>query len=290
MRLFAILALTVLQINLTFAQERMFPIKEAASLLGVREEALKEVSYHAETKQWIVYDDTEASGSLQHVYLLPEDFKNKDKIITLVEVARAGYRLIDNIIFKNGMIEILSSENNLVVIKNETPAYSQLRERAYEFYDVRATGWTFFESGIKNFPVYSKVKSVHDKCENIPKENKRLKCYKNEEAILAKELLSSTLLNDQENKTLIEFLKNKEQKYLVTNSLIRVYKDLLTSKALSEEYDWSNDSNITGYSGKFFFHYTLDISNKTAYFSPGIFWWKPSALSVRYGYYPISRL
>jgi hypothetical protein len=290
MRLCATLTLILFQINLTFAQERMFPLKEAAALLGVEEKALKEVNYQPETKQWIAYDETQASGSLQHVYLLPEDFKSKDKIITLVAVAKAGYRLIDNIILKNDMIEIINPENNLVVMKNEVPAYSQLREKAYEFYDVKSTDWTFFQEGIKNFPIYSKVKSVHDKCEFILKENKKRKCYKNEEAVLAKELLSSTLLNDQENKTLIEFLKNKDQKYIITNSLISVYKDLLTSEALSEEYNWASDSIVTGRSEKFFFHYTLDVSSKITYFSPGILWWKPSALSVRYGYYPISKL
>ena len=75
MRLFAFFVLTVFHINITFAQNRVFPIKEAASLLGTSEEALKEVSFNTETKQWIVYDDSEGSGSLQHVFLIPENFK-----------------------------------------------------------------------------------------------------------------------------------------------------------------------------------------------------------------------
>ncbi len=272
----------------TELKEKPFAIDQALILLDVwTKDSIKEVYFNAETAQWVLYDDTQAGGDFQQVYLLPENFKNQDRIITLSAPANPKRVLINDLEFNGATIAIRSATGNTITVKNEIPTYEQMRKSAYEFYDVKATGWTFLQDGIKNFPTYDKVKAIVEKCDAIVKAGKKGRCFKKEEKNLAAELLVSTRANDPSNADLIDFLSNRDQRIMVTDSLIRQYRELLASQALSKTYDWSNDSVVTGARGTFFFQYTYDLSSGITVYSPGMYWFKPSGFSVRYAYYPI---
>ena len=272
----------------TELKEKPFAREQAESLLDTFSEgAIKEVSFNSETLQWVVYDDTQAQASLQQIYLLPENFKNRDRIITLSAPAVRGYRLIDGLEFSGRNLIVHDAHGKSISVKNEVPTYEQMRKSAYEFYDVRDIRLNFMTDGLKGFPSYDKVKAIVEKCDAVGKSGKRARCFAKEEKNLAKEILLSTRVNDPSNTDLIKFLSDRRLRTTVTGGLIHQYRLLATSQTLNENYDWSKEGMLVG-EGGFFFHYTYDLGRGVALYSPGMFWWKPIGFSIRYAYYPIA--
>ncbi len=275
----------------TDLKDKPFALEQAAILLDVwPSNSIKEVFFNSDTRQWVLYDDTQANGDLQQVYLLPENFKSQDQVITLSAPSNPKHALVNDLEFIGATIVTHTAAGTVITLKNEIPTYEQMRKSAYEFYDVRSTGWNFLSDGIKNFPVYDKVKALVEKCDAIAKAGKKGRCLAKEEKNLSAELLVSTQANDPNNADLISFLSDRGTRIIVMESLIRQYRELLASQALSQTFDWSADSVVTGARGTFFFQYTYDLSHGITVYSPGMYWFKPSGFSVRYAYYPIAAI
>lgn len=271
-------------------EEKPFDSGLAMRLLQIHR-GIQEVFFNSDTHQWGVYGDSQASGDLQQVYLLPENFKAHDVIITLSAPANPKSQLIDQLEFDGDQIDIAFDGGAVVSVKNEVPDEGQMRRMAYEFFDVRYTGLRFLENGIKNFPIYDKIKALVEKCDLLQKEEKRAKCYDLEEVGLASELLVSTRANDPQNSDLLQFLADKNLRTNVVGSLVDGYRKNLASEALDRTYDWSKvDFPVATHRGgddNYFLHYTYDFTHGIAVFSPGMEWDKFD-YSVRYAYYPIA--
>ena len=274
----------------TGIEEKPFQIGLARTLLGnLAQDAINEVFFNNETHQWVVYDAIQENGDLQQVYLLPENFKNHDSIITFSVTALANDQLLNHLIFNGNTIEIHGTNGKITSVKNEIPTFTQMRKMAYEYFDVRDTGWKFLSNGLKDYPIYDQVKALVNQCDSMTKQKKMDHCFAEGKRTLAKNILASTLIHDPKNADLIQFLGDHDLSTSVTNSLIKGYRDNLASQALNPDYDWSKDS-IVGLGKEFFFHYTYDLNQANVVFSPGMYWWKPAAFSLGYAYYPISQI
>lgn len=231
------------------------------------------------------------------LYLLDKDY-NLNKFVLTFLIENNTVSLDKMVTFNGTKAVIVDNAGKLFAVDTSIPTLEELKQEAFNYYEMRSTGWRFMRKGLGDYPAYEKTTEIVNKCEAVEKERKKERCYKKEGELLQLHIMKYVQENFEDNYDNRELIKSlggdpKRLKQLyIADRLFKAYKKMGESQVMNLDYKWEDErlhiTNTIGHFGSAPAHQlTYYLNSGNSYFSLGRFAYMPSMLSVRYTYYPI---
>lgn len=261
--------------------------------------AIEDVAYNTEIEKWVIYQSQNIFRNIEMVYLLDKDYDlNKFALTFMIEKNNLP---LGEIIKFRGTKAIIRTKNNQkpLIVDINIPSIEVLKEKAFNYFEMRSTGWRFMNEGLGDYPAYNQTVAIVNKCENLTNQKKKNNCYHLQGKQLQLNILEyvkKEFQNNDDTRTLMEYLgedKKKLKELYVAKSIYQAYKELNESQVMNLNYRWDKEgwrisSTFAHFGSAPARQLTYNLSDGKSYFSLGHFAYKPAAFSVRYAYYPIS--